>query len=178
LSDVPSNYDDAGIMISVDPNTLYQYATSDIPNHIQNLAHSISKIVGVWNKLNNDNVGWVGTSASEAQDWNSKWSGAVNGLFGSDSDPASGVLPKIAGAVAQAALNYGTAEDTITTNFQHYIDGLNTPAGGPDSVNSPPTRNGSQGPVSENAPAPPDGPAPSPAPAPTLPNPGSKSPFE
>jgi hypothetical protein len=175
---VPSNYDDAGLTISVDPNTLYQYAISDIPNHIQSLADSITKIVGVWNGLNNNNVGWVGASASEAQDFNSKWTTAVNGLFGTTAEPASGVLPKIGNAVAQASVNYGTAEDTTTTNLQHYIDGLNTPAGGGSSVNSPPTRGGNQGPVSENAPAPPNGPAPSPAAPPTPANPGSKSPFE
>jgi len=157
---VPSNYDDSGIMIRVDPNTLYQYATSDIPNHVQGLADSISNIVKIWNNLK---VGWVGKSASDAHEFNTQWSQAIDRLFGSKSDAASGVLPKIGIAVAQASINYGVAEDTITTSLKDYVNGLNTPAGAGNAVNSAPTRSGSQGPVSENAPAPPNGPPPNPA---------------
>jgi hypothetical protein len=174
---VPSNYDDSGIKISVDPNSLYQYAISDIPKHIQAIADSINRIDQVWNHLNDAKVGWVGRSASEAQAFNSKWARAIRGLFGTDADPNSGVLPKIALAVATASMNYAMAEDTIITNLQQYIDGLNTPPGGPDTVNSPPTRGGNQGPVTESAPAPPDAPPPSPAAPPTTANPGSKSPI-
>ena len=175
---MPSNYDDAGITISVDPNSLYQYASSEIPGHIKNFTESISRIVGVWKKLNDNKVGWAGKSASEAQDFDSRWSTAVSGLFGTDSDPSSGVLAKIAVAVAQAAENYGVAEGTIVTNLQEYIDGLNTPpAGGGRPVNSPPTRGGSGGPVSEQGPPPPSTPPPSPAAPPTTGDPGSKNPF-
>jgi hypothetical protein len=161
---VPSNYDDSGISIRVDPNSLYQYATSDITSHAKNLASSVSSIVQIWNNLK---VGWVGNSASDAQEFNSLWAQAVNKLFGSDSDPSSGALPKIADAVAQAAMNYGVAEDTNVTNLKNYADALNAAGGGGSTVNSPPTRGGNQGPVGETAPAPPSTPPPSPALAPS-----------
>jgi hypothetical protein len=161
---VPSNYDDSGISIRVDPNSLYQYATSDIVGHAKSLADSVSNIVQIWQNLK---VGWVGASASDAQEFNSRWSQAVDKLFGSDSDPSSGALPKIADSVAQAAMNYGVAEDSITTSLQNYINGLNAGGGGGSTVNSPPTRGGNQGPVGETAPAPPSTPAPSPAVAPS-----------
>jgi hypothetical protein len=68
-------------------------------------------------------VGWVGTSASDAQDFSTQWTRAVNNLFGSTSDPTSGALPKVTDAVAQAAMNYGVAEDTITASLKGYAAG-------------------------------------------------------
>jgi hypothetical protein len=158
---MPSNYDDGGIVMRIDPTTLYQYATSDIPNHAKEIAGHVSNIVNVMNNMTNTE--WVGPSSSAAQDFNTKWAKAVNDLFGSNSDPSSGVLPKIGAAVAMAAANYGGAEDTITTNLKDFIAGLNTPSGGPDAVGTPPGRGQTVGPVTQTAPLPPAAPSPSPA---------------
>ena len=143
----PSNYDDSGMLIRVDPDTLFGYATVDMVNEADVIANAISSIVEIWNGLK---LGWVGTTAAEAQDFSNRWNHAVQLLFGTEKDPASGVLPKIAQAVAIASINYGEAEDTVMEMFKTLTDGLNAPPGTP----GPPTRGQDQGPVTENAPRP------------------------
>jgi uncharacterized protein YukE len=143
---MPSNYDDGGLLIRVDPDSVFRYATVDIMNEAKVMANAISTISQTWTNLQ---LGWVGTSAQEAQDFNNQWNQAIDRLFGTVKDPASGALPKIAEAVATAAVNYAEAEDAVTKTFRGFTDNQN-----PQSA-PPPGRNQNQGPVTENAPAPP-----------------------
>jgi hypothetical protein len=157
---VPSNYDDASITMSIDANSLYQTAITAMPNHAQNLADSVAKIVGIWNNLK---AAWVGSTSDEAQDFNTQWSTAVNNLFGSQSDSKSGILPKIANAVAAASYNYGDAEDTIWNSMNAYAAGLNA-GSDPNAVQPPAGGTSSSGPVTVTTPGPPNTPPP-PSPA-------------
>ena len=143
---LPSNYDDGRLLIRVDPDSLFHYATVDVVNDAKVIADAVSAISQTWTNLQ---VGWAGTTAREAQDFSNQWNHAVDRLFGTKKDPASGALPKIAEAVAIAAMNYGQAEDAVTKTFRGFGD-QNAPHSAP-----PPTRNHNQGPVTENAPAPP-----------------------
>jgi len=117
----PSNYDDAGLLIRVNADRIFQSAATDIPNQAQVIANAINNIVQIWNGLK---LGWVGTTASEAQQFNDQWTNAVKQLFGTDSDPSSGALPRIADGVALAAINYGEAEDAVTKMFNSLTVGL------------------------------------------------------
>jgi hypothetical protein len=140
----PSNYDDAGLVIRVDPNRMFQLATADMKNHGEAIANALSDIAQTWEGLAG---GWAAPSATEAQDFVNRWNVAVRAMFGDGQDPSTGILPKIAQKVAVASINYGEAEDVNTKMFQSVGSGG---SGGP----TPPTRSDNNGPITENAPAP------------------------
>jgi hypothetical protein len=82
-------------------------------------------------------AGWAGSGAGDRRDFSARcvllaW--LVSGLFGSTSDPTSGVLPKITDAVAQARMNYGAAGDMITTSLKDHVAGLSAAAGGSERL--------------------------------------------
>jgi hypothetical protein len=143
----PGNYDDAGILLRVDPDTLYSYATVDMTQESQVIVDAINNIVGIWNNLK---LSWAGTTAEEAQDFSNRWNSAVEALFGTQDKPEDGAFPRLADAVDYASINYGVAEDAIVRMFQSLTNGLNSPPHG-----TPPTRDQNQGPITENAPPPP-----------------------
>jgi uncharacterized protein YukE len=135
----PINYNDSGMDIRVDPTAMFAHATVDMPAEATVVADSINRINDIWQNLA---LGWVGTTADEAQDFNNRWNGAIVALFGSPAATGSGVLSEIAQAVGVAAINYGEAEDTIRKMFVGLTNGGGT-AG-------PPDRNQNDGPVTEN----------------------------
>lgn len=141
----PGNYNDFGIMLKVDPNTLFGYATADMPAEAESIAGSIGNIVNIWNDLK---LGWAGTSADEAQDFSNRWNAAITKLFGTEDDPESGAFPKIARAVGYAAINFGETEDVVAKMFASLSEGLAAPPGTPQ----PPTRDEHDGPVTESTP--------------------------
>jgi hypothetical protein len=155
----PSNYDNSGMMIRVDPDSLYRYATVDMPNNADVIVGHLKNIVDTWNGLQ---LGWAGTTADEVQDFSKQWTQAVDQLFGTQADPTSGALPKIAIAVNLAAVNYGEAEDVIIKMFTSLVAGLivgdvqGLGPNAPHSINSPPTRtpNPLNGPITESSPPP------------------------
>ena len=138
----PSNYNDIGMSIKVDPTAMYNYANTDVRNAADALAGSISRIGGIWEGLR---LGWVGTTADEAQDFSDQWNAAVTGLLGTG-DGSTGALPKIGGAVVAASINYGDAEDTNQKMFQSLSSAMSAPPGAPQ----PPSRGQNEGPVTEN----------------------------
>src|ERR1700730_2522552 len=141
----PSNYNDYGILIRVDPTTLYHYADVDIPAQDALIANGVSNIDKTWEGLA---LGWVGSSATEAQNFNNRWNSAVTKLFGTPEDPSTGALQKIAHAVGLAAVNFGVTEDVVMHMFQSLVDGMGAPPGQPGS----PSRNHNDGPVTEVTP--------------------------
>ena len=143
----PSNYDDTSLQILVDPDGMFA-RVSDMQNEAQAVGDAITAIVGIWNDLK---LAWVGSSASEAQQFNAAWTAAIQALFGTTADPDSGAFSKVAQAVAMASVNYGEAEDSNKQMFQGLTASLKAP---PGSL-PPPSRSESQGPVTETAPAPP-----------------------
>jgi uncharacterized protein YukE len=155
----PSNYDDSGMMIRVDPDSLYRYATVDMPNQADVIGSHLNNIVDTWNGLQ---LGWAGTTAQEVQDFSNQWIQAIQQLFGTEADPATGALPKIAMAVNLAAVNYGEAEDVIIRMFTSLLSGLivgdmqGLGPNAPHSINPPPTRtpNPLYGPITESSPPP------------------------
>jgi uncharacterized protein YukE len=144
----PGNFNDSGMTIRVDPDLMYQLATVNMKNSAQTLMEAVNGVVQTWNNLK---VGWVGTSADEAQAFNDQWVHAVNSLFGSQADPTSGVLPKIANGTALASINYGEAEDTVMQNFMNVANSADVGAlvGLSQAQPGPPGRNQTQGPLTE-----------------------------
>lgn len=140
----PANYNDTTMLIDVDPTTLWGYADTDIPTQAQAIAEAIGRIHGVWDGLA---LGWAGTTADEAQDFNDRWNTALTQLFGSDAHPADGALPRIARAVGMASLNYAATEDSVYQMFTQLSGGLHG-----DGSQQPPTRNNDNGPITEDTP--------------------------
>jgi hypothetical protein len=141
----PSNYDSTGLVIKVDPTTLWSYAQNDLPNNSEVVAIAVGNINTIWNNLA---LGWAGTTADEAQDFNNRWNTTISQLFGTQADPSSGALPKIADAVGMAALNYGETEDTVKRMFDTFSASLNSSS----PTTPPPDRDDNDGPITENTP--------------------------
>jgi len=142
----PSNYDSTSMVIKVDPTALWGLSQSNLPNDADVVAFAIGNIQSIWQELT---LGWAGTTADEAQDFNTRWNTAISALFGSQTDPTSGVLSKIADAVGTASLNYAETESTITTMFTSFSSSLNSGSG----TTQAPARSDNDGPITENTPA-------------------------
>lgn len=142
----PANYNDAGMVIRVDPGAMFQGGNRVI-TEANGIMDIINRVVNIWNNLN---IGWIGTSATEAQDYLNRWTQAIQNLFGTDANPGSGALPELAAAAEQAAINYAEAEKMNAMMFE----GLGFSLASNDP-NGPPPRNSNDGPISENAPPPP-----------------------
>ena len=149
----PHNYDDAGIVIQVNPTVMFLESTVTMSAYGQVIADHIGAIVDIWNGLK---LGWSGDTAEAAKGFFDEWSNAIRDLFGTEDDPDRGVLNKIANAVATAALNYGGTEDAVTTMFDNISSAIEVAAiirpVTPLSNYSDPNRPLSQGPISEKTP--------------------------
>jgi hypothetical protein len=148
---VPEFYDNAGISIRVDPDTIFQVAAVSIPSLGEDVANSVSRVVQIWNDLK---LGWVGNTAQEAQDFNDSWTTSISELFGGGKGgPATGILAQIADGAAMAASNYGQAEDVVTNMFNQTTSSL----GQNGSSDSPPDPHRAvNGPITEKTPKMPD----------------------
>ena len=150
----PSNYDNGAMEIHVDPDGLFDLAKPGGPmaGAQNDLGTSVSNINNTWNNLK---VGWVGATASEAQDFNNKWNTAITQLFGdpnqndkpTDISQVSGALPRVLYAIQSAGFNYGEAEDAVVKSFNNVSNNLNNP--GPQAA---PVRNDGDGPITEEGP--------------------------
>lgn len=142
----PSNYDDPSLQIIVDPTGMFSHV-SDLQFEANLVMDAINAIDGIWNNLK---LGWVGTTASEAQDFNNQWLAAIQALFGTTADPDSGAFSKVIDAVATASINYGEAEDGNQKMFEALTSSLKSSS----SNEPPPSRSDTQGPITEIAPPP------------------------
>ena len=141
----PGNYDSGELLIDVDPDALFRYATVDIPGSCTAIAAHIYAIVQSWNSLK---LGWLGNTADEVQDFNTRWSAAVTKLFGTEDKPEDGILSKVATAAGLAAINYGVSEEIVTQIFTNISSGIDNPQRG----SGDPNRDNDAGPITENTP--------------------------
>lgn len=121
------NYDDASIVIRVDPVNMAQIARGEIIGRGETIAGCIDTIHRVWDGLS---VGWVGETADQARQFSADWSGAIQQLFGTRDAPDSGVLTHIVRGVVIAAVNYDQAELAVTDMFSQLSAALGTNGGG------------------------------------------------
>lgn len=104
---VPANYD--AVTMFVEPGPLMfealmiQSAAQDIGNALNTLAGALSSL----------QLGWDGTTAAEAQDFANQWIAAMNGLFGTDKNPQSGVMNQVVIALMTAVGDASSAENSI-----------------------------------------------------------------
>src|SRR5690348_12134837 len=135
---IPEAYDTAGAVIKVAPDNVYQTATVGIPSLGQEIADSVNRVVGIWNDLK---LGWVGNTATEAQDFNDRWAADISKLFGSQADGTQGgtpgILNQLANGIAMAAMNYGQAEDVVTNMFNQTADALDHSASSSGTPSDP-----------------------------------------
>jgi hypothetical protein len=140
----PGNYDSGELLINVDPDALFRYASVDIRGSSTSIVAHIYAIVQTWNSLK---LGWMGNTADEVQDFNTRWSAGIEKLFGTEDKPEDGILSKVATAAGMAAINYGVAEDIVTKMFTSISNGIDNPASaGPRDSN----RDLDDGPITEN----------------------------
>jgi hypothetical protein len=140
---VPDYYDDQAITIRVDPNTMFHMATIEIPVYGGEVADSINRIVDIWNGLK---LGWVGNTATEAQEFNDLWTQSITQIFGTG-DGSTGILSRLANGIAIAAVNYGETEDVVASMLNQMTTALQDTGG---SNNSSGDRSVNGGPITEN----------------------------
>jgi uncharacterized protein YukE len=122
----PTYYGDVNLKIKVDPDNMWTVANTAITQYGNQIADSISNINSVWEQLK---VGWVGTTADQAEKFNTAWQGAIRSLFGTVADPGSGVLSKLGQAVGLAADNYAETEVSVTKMFTDFDAAVNRAPG-------------------------------------------------
>lgn len=134
----PANYNDAGMVIRVDPGAMFQGANLVI-TQANGIMDNVNRVVDIFNNLT---VGWVGTTSAEAQDFGNRFDQSVQNL--------ANALQEMGQGTAQAAINYAVTERINAEMFS----GLGFSLASADP-NGPPPRNSNDGPISENAPPPP-----------------------
>jgi hypothetical protein len=134
------------MLIRVDPDNLFSQVTN-LATAADLINDSLTTIVGVWNNLK---LGWVGSTAAAAQEFNTEWTNACTLLFGSSDGSVVGAFQRVAQSVGIASINYGEVEQGNTQMFMSFVSAL----GSPSSTAPPPSRDQQQGPVTEIAPAP------------------------
>src|SRR3954454_8699179 len=123
---IPDDYDWNLLRMSVQPALLYNDALS-IDGVIDSIVGQVNKLSDIWEGLN---LGWVGRTAQEAQDWKDNYSGVMMEIFGppvprsapqdvrdaiakSNEQPGVGMLVKFQNGMTTAARNYGIADEGI-----------------------------------------------------------------
>jgi hypothetical protein len=104
---VPANYD--AVTLAVEPGPLMMGALM-VQDAVQDVGNALTAID---NTLNGLQLGWDGTTAAEAQDFNTQWQAAMRGLFGTDQDPKSGVMNQVIIALMTAVGDSSNAENSI-----------------------------------------------------------------
>jgi hypothetical protein len=102
-----------------------------VANSAQDISDALVVIADTLSKLK---LGWVGTSAAEAQSFGDEWTMAMTNLFGTSGDPWLGALGQVIVTLYTAAGNYTASEEAITSMFGSLATSLSAHAassGGP-----------------------------------------------
>jgi uncharacterized protein YukE len=114
----------------------------------------ISALNSINTTLGNLELGWAGTTATEAKDFVDQWTAAMTNLFGSQKDASGGVLNQAIITLTTAAGNYSDAEQSIVTMFNSLSSSLASATGGGSDTTPIPAGNsitdGSQSAVGES----------------------------
>lgn len=95
------------------------------------LALSVAEHIGtIHATLSGLRVAWQGRAASDAEVVQAEWTRVMKELFGTEEEPALGVLPTLADGVVMASGNFSLAEDGITKIFTEFITNLTATGGG------------------------------------------------
>jgi uncharacterized protein YukE len=114
---LPANWDSS--TISVDTNTMSSVAQAVITS-ATNINGYLNNIMDA---LNGIKPSWTGDSSSVADDFNTRWSNALTALFGTKSDPSTGILNILMKGLDQAAQNYIVTEGAIADMFTTFGKG-------------------------------------------------------
>jgi uncharacterized protein YukE len=111
---LPGNWDSS--TISVDMSTMGTVAQAVLTS-ATNINNYLTDII---NSLNGLPLSWTGNSATLAEDFNARWSSATTELYGTPSDPSTGILNIITAGLGQAAGNYSQNEAAVTAMFKGF----------------------------------------------------------
>ncbi|MYS23328.1 MULTISPECIES: WXG100 family type VII secretion target [unclassified Streptomyces] len=84
----------------------------------------------IMTRLNSLKLTWTGDSATVMNDFNSRWYKAVTDLYGTQMDPAIGILNILTSGLAQAVENYNECEQNVANMFDQFEKTLTAGTGG------------------------------------------------
>ncbi len=122
---VPAEYNDVALRIS--PASVYE-----IGNNIQAAVGNVIDALGsITSTLNGLQLGWVGSTATEAKQFTDQWTAAMTNLFGvgpasGNGSASMGVLQQVIAALMTVGGNYGVAETGIVSMFNSLAAGTTT----------------------------------------------------
>ena len=140
MAEKPKNYNNSTESINVDPDSLWHAGMVTLPDKSKQVGTTLSSIATTWNGLK---LSWYGEGADTAAAFNTKWLKLIDRLFGpekADADvlPGEAILPKIGGAAATAASNFGNAEDAVVKTFAGFVNAApGQPGSGRDFTTGP-----------------------------------------
>jgi uncharacterized protein YukE len=123
-----TSYDDQ--TLTIEPGTL-NFAADGIYDSAQAVQDSMGNISSA---LANLELSWTGDASDSAQDFNTQWTAAMTGLYGTQDNPSVGVINQVTTALVTAAANYSSAESTLITMFTELTSQLGTAASGDDTT--------------------------------------------
>jgi hypothetical protein len=118
----PADYDNTDM--SIKPLVLFADGRLSIPLDADAIAGYVSQVGDLWSGLK---IGWVGSSAQEAHDFNDRWEKSMIAMFGRrDADPkqqpppGENILGRIGWAVGGAAMNFAWADQNVKDMFKGF----------------------------------------------------------
>ena len=114
---LPANWDSS--TVSVDMNVMGSVAQAVLTS-ATNINNYLTDII---NSLSGLPLSWTGGSATLADEFNTRWSSATTALYGTQSDPSTGILNVITSGLAQAAQNYSQNESVVASLFNGFGHG-------------------------------------------------------
>jgi hypothetical protein len=114
--------------MSVNTGSINTIADS-VNSSLTDINNYLNDIVGLLSGLT---LSWTGTSASLANDFTTRWGNGMTALFGTQSDPDSGIAQVLLAGIKQVAGNYGENEQTLTGMWNQF--GGNGSSGSPNST--------------------------------------------
>lgn len=120
----PASYDNVKItnvspqLMSQDVDQLKQVVT-DVNNQLQAIQTALQGL----------QLSWTGSSASMMQQFNGRWDAAATSLFGTQQNPAEGVLNRVIDGVQSAWQNFTAAEAWIVNTFNGLTTSLTSGSG-------------------------------------------------
>lgn len=131
-----ANYDSTTLGFSFETLTTAQFAIAGPdPNNPTGLIGTIvDELNSIMSTLSNLSLSWVGTAASDADEFNTNWNNAMNELFGTSADPGQGVFPRIVAGLAGAFDNYTSTEANAVSTLSAFSSPSSGGSGGAQPV--------------------------------------------
>ncbi len=142
---IPGNYDSVRIAVNLDE---LKKAAGTVTKNSTTISDLMAQID---DKLSHLALSWLGPAATDSNQATTRWTNVMTALYGTQSDPSTGILNILAGGVTAAVNNYALNDEGIGKMFWQFFNAVSPLTNPPSGASTPPnnTQPVKDGPPSE-----------------------------